>query len=528
VTVEPKDPFNPISEEVRDRRRLRIRILIVVVAVLAVTGVGVAITLIVQNNSRINQHNSLICPGLTDTTGAGFKLSMMDGECIGVSDGNYVFNSAYADVEAKVAKENADIASKPAVTVALLNPLTPDDSSALTPDDIRDQLEGAFVAQHRANSAIPVNSTAPHIRLVLANEGGHEKQWRAVVDQLILMKQDPAPLVAVTGMGISTVETRDGARKLSASQIPMVAAITTADDLNYGTIPGFMRVSPSNADYVASLKPYLTSNHLDSAIVVYDGNSDRPDTGDLFTRSLRDDMNAQLGEYIKFQALNFTGATDPRDASPDIFDNITPNLCAASEQQKSPLKAILYAGREIDLKAFLKSLENRSCDRNPLTLVTGGSDLGVLNNQKEILHKKNITVVYAAATDANWVNAKTDVPTHFNDFLKEFHDQGFPDAHLLSGGAISTHDAVITATKAIGLTASHVQSENVLNQLKNLSGCYTVPGAGGDLSFSYRDSKTSDPIGKPVPVLQIPSDGPYPSQAGSVYITSATTQNLSC
>ncbi|MBA2322984.1 MAG: hypothetical protein H0V92_02825 [Pseudonocardiales bacterium] len=460
------------------------------------------------------------CGGL----GSGVVTIDLGGECVGVTDGSYVFDPALASVEEKIAAENASVTgSGHTVTVALLNPMTVNDTSPVSIAEVHNQLEGAYTAQHRANTKQPkaLGDPYPLIRLVLANEGSHEDQWKPVVHQLEGMV-DAEPLVAVTGMGVSVTQTELGAKDLAAHGIPMVGAITTADELSYAAIRGFVRVAPGNREQVQSLLAYLRRRpQLDSAIVVYDSNSDDPASPDLFTRSLRDDLRSGMSGLIKSApSLSFTGASGQSEASPDLFNNITTNLCAVKP------KVVLYAGRALDLLSFLTSLEGRVCPDTPMTVLTANTNLGSLTNNQETLRDKKITVVNAAAADApGWANGVPGTPAHFPNFRSEFGGLGLDLAHLDDGDVIATHDALFTAVKAIRLASAQgnlPKAADVLGQLLNLNNLNTVPGASGELSFSFRGTRGDDsgnPCGKPIPVLEIPPSGSFPGEAGPPYVT---------
>jgi hypothetical protein len=443
---------------------------------------------------------------------------------VGVTDGSYVFAPALADVEAKIAAENTRVtATGPAVTVAVLNPMTVNDTSPVSLDEVRNQLEGAYTAQYRANHTNELDDPSPLIRLVLANEGSHENQWPPVIHQLEGMINDAEPLVAVTGLGVSTTQTEDGAKELAARHIPMVGAITTADKLNYRNIPGFIRITLSNQEAVRSLSGYLQQRQaqqrpsFDSAILVYDTNSD--DSGDLFTRSLRDSLRSGLSNLLKSTPpQGFAGTSGQSEASPDLFSSITSNICAVSAQ-KPP--AILFAGRVIDMLSFLKSLEARICADIPMTILTSNINLGTLD--ENALQLAKITVVNATASDpTDWANNVPGTPKSFAKFRERFINLGFDPTHLDDGDAIANHDALSAAVKAIRLARPALLAQNgvpklvdVAHQLLNLNTGNVVPGAGGDLSYSLRgadNTESGNPCGKSVPVLEIPPYKPLPGQ----------------
>jgi ABC-type branched-subunit amino acid transport system substrate-binding protein len=502
VTADDDNAFKP---PVKKRRWLKV---VVVGMVVAVVGGWFVDTLIHA------------CGGLNS------GVTEIDSECIGVTDGSYVFDPLLADVEAKIAAENAKVTgSGHTVTIALLNPMTVNNTSPVSIAEVRNQLEGAYTAQHRVNQPGVLDDAYPLIRLVLANEGSHEDQWQPVVHQLeAMVGDDKDPLVAVTGLGLSVTQTSDGAKDLAKHRIPMVGAITTADELRYTNIRGFVRVAPTDQESVQSLLAYLQAHpQLDSAILVYDSNSDDPTSPDLFTRSLRDDLRGGMSSLIKSTpSLSFVGASGQSEASPDLFSNITTNVCAVKP------KVVLYAGRWLDLLSFLTSLEHRVCSDAPMTVVTANTNLGPLTNEEKDLRDKKITVVNATANDPlGWPNKAPGTPTHFPDFQSEFSALGFDPAHLDDGDAIATHDALFVAVKATRLAVPPAPSArngvpkavDVLNQLLNLNNLNTVPGASGELSFSLRGTRGEDsgnPCGKPIPVLEMPSSGP---SSGKPYVT---------
>lgn len=445
--------------------------------------------------------------------GFGTGVTNVDGECAGVTDGTYVFDPKLARVQNLIVAENKfvddQVARSPnakAVTIAMLSPMTASEGSPIRIDEIRNQVIGAYTAQYRANHSTAVGDKYPLIRLVLANEGSRELQWEPVVEQLADMVDDDAPLVGVVGLGVSTRQTESGAKYLAARDIPMVASITTADQLNYRNIRGFMRVAPNNREYVASLRRYLDDHpDLDTAIVLYDANS-AGDT-DLFTASLRADFDQRMRDLIKYETQTFVGASLPSDARPGMFGSIVTNICAVRP------KVVLFAGRQVDIETFLDSLGSRTCSDLPITVLTGGTDLGALNDEAEKLRREKITVVYAAATDSDgWAKDVAGTPPNFGKFRAVYEGRGFDLRDLADGGAIATHDALLTAAMATRLAASSIpgrglpSAKDVQTQLTNLNQAYVVPGAGGNLSFSQRGADTSNPKGKPIPVLKIPTD----------------------
>jgi hypothetical protein len=512
VTSVSPDIFEPPVNRAQRRHRRRNRAVLAVVVVLVVTAVGFSVRTL-----------------LTSCGGPRSGVTKVDGQCVGVTDGSYVFNESYREIEKKIAAENQwvddtvnDPGTKPdrAVTIAVLDPMTVTDTSPLGVAEVRNRLEGAYTAQYRANHGTAAGDRDPLIRLVLANEGSHQQDWKRVVDQLVRMKDGEAPLTAVVGLGVSIDLTEKAAKELSDHDIPTVGAITTADQLNHTNIPGFVRVSPSNRDYVAALRAYLQRRpQLDSAILVFDSNSGS--RGDIFAESLREDLTNEMRDLLKFYDQGFVGKSIPSDTNPGLFQGITSNICAVKP------KVVFFAGRKIDLHGFLDSLGSRVCRETPMTVVTVDADPGVFDGDEQALRDEKITVVYADATDPRgWVRNPATAPQHFAEFRRAYEERGFEIAHLDDGGAISSHDAVLTAAKATRVAALALASSpksprapDVAIQLLNLNTESVVPGASGTLSFSNRGAGSGDPVGKPVPIQQFPSSGDSAAASEQVYVT---------
>jgi hypothetical protein len=161
---------------------------------------------------------------LTDRPPCGVGLAKAGEECVGVTDGSYVFDERLAVVEKKIRDENARVNSQDHVTLALLTPMIPAANGSSTWGRIRAQLEGAHVAQLRANEG----DKWPKVKLVLAHPGSNQQEWRRVVGQLVSMTD----LVGVVGLVPSSRITQDVMHELAAHDLPMVGSLVTATDIN--------------------------------------------------------------------------------------------------------------------------------------------------------------------------------------------------------------------------------------------------------------------------------------------------------
>lgn len=450
--------------------------------------------------------------------GPGSGVSDVDGECIGVTDGSYEFHPDLAEVQRKIVAENEWVLAqnKPYVSVALLSPLTWNERSALNGAKILRLLQGTFAGLQRVNRRSLAGDPQPLVRLLLANAGSGLTHWEPVVTELAERVDGEDRLVAVTGLGMSVAATEAAAKRLSQLRIPMIGALITADGLDHEHIDGLIRTNATNTDYVAALSRYLQGRpELRDGLLVYDANQP-----DLYTRTLKEAMEREFSErggYLRYPPQSFVGASIPGEATPNMFDGITKNICTVRPQ------LVFYAGREGDLVSFIEALSHRVCRAEPLTVLTGATGFGLVKEITGKLVAANVTAVYASSVDDDrWRAGAPDAP-HYQDFHTAFTEH-FKSAFLDDGYAVMHHDAVVTAARAIRLAAE--QSKNadrlptpgdVRSQLLNLNNAYQVPAASGQISFSAKTK--GNPGGKPVPVLQVPP--PAAGPATTPYFTPA-------
>ncbi|MFC4561794.1 ABC transporter substrate-binding protein [Nocardiopsis mangrovi] len=444
---------------------------------------------------------------------ADIRVRGGDGECVGTTDGSHVFDPGFADVQARIAAENERVAEQidggaAAARIAVMTQLTPTAVSAMSPDQVLRSLEGAYVAQMRANHSRDIGDPTPLVQLVLANEGSRQEHWEPVVDRLVEMSTEPVPLLAVIGLGVSIRSTAEAADRLSASGVPMVSAVASADGLNDGSYPGLLRAGPSNTDFVTALRGYVEAHdELRTGILVFDQNAP-----DLFVSTLTAAFEAEMAEYTEgVPPQPFSGTALADGSPPTLFASAAQNICQTEADM------VFYAGRGVDLSGLIDALHSRPCVREPLTVFFAETGLS-LREDEEIrgdLEDGNITIVHAAASDPDWGSGARGEPEGFAPFVDSYAEHvGDPGGALDNGYAIAHHDAVMVAVQAIRLYTREggdepPRAEGVRGALFRLNAGNVVRGAGGDLAFST--TRDGDPGGKPVPVFEIPRPGEAPA-----------------
>jgi hypothetical protein len=433
---------------------------------------------------------------LTATCGGG--TSDYQGECVGVTDGSYVFDPSLTAIESTIKRQDAQAqATGDYVSIALLTPLTSAPGSDVTFSRVQQQLEGAATAQAYLNDG---QNFKPAIRLLLANEGSQQQAWPQVVGQLQDWPADQH-LVTVVGVGLSTTDTVLAARQLASGTrpLPMIGSVDTGDGLNTGgpqpplvppalsgRISGLVRVEPSVADEVTLLSQYYLTNLKKpssnsvppnaalspNAVLVYDN-----DPSDLYTGSLSLDFSQQLGARI-IDKLQFAPGDEPGE-----FATIANDVCPPGA---TSTPVVLYAGRASVFPDFIKKLSTyTNCPRNGTITVLTGADAESLNPARTGPNPGGpaIDVVYPNIADSEQL-----APWYRQEF------EG-PSADADASWAIMTFDAVTAAE----------QAARQASQASRGSSTPLTPSAVTSLLYDF--NKLTDPVEGATGPFVITSDG---------------------
>lgn len=437
----------------------------------------------------------------------GPDLTRLADECVGVSDGSFVFDeNNLAAVEKMIHAENQAVESQNHVTLALLTPLTPTDTGSVTPERVRAQLEGAYIAQRAANA-----THEPKIKLLLANPGSRQQGWQHVVNELQELVAAPDNLVGVIGLVPSTRITQEIMRALAAMDLPMVGTLVTAADINKvvrpdGTatyVQGFTRVSPTTRNQVTALAEYLGTTPR-RAMLLYDD-----DEENLFASSLRDEFEAASAASDGRLSITVLNRYDTEADLDNQFGAINGDLCGDGAPD-----TVLYAGRAALLDSLIRNLRDRSCARDrPITLVTG-SDASILKRPgypEPRPDQAKLSVLYTPAADPDALRT-AGVP-EFETFAAAFTGAGFAEADLRDGWAIITHDALRMTSEAIRRAApSGLPSRETVRFQINRTARERNQVRGAQGPFRLHP-ETGDADGLHVPVIEVSSEWTFTIKA---------------
>lgn len=437
----------------------------------------------------------------------GPEVEQIDGQCIGVTDGSVLLAPELADVLAKIRQENervSDLGSDvPVVSVAYLVALPPPGTAETRMIVLRNELEGAHLAQLRANQH---EDARPMVRLLVANDGDDSIHWRRVIPKLIDKAAGAERLIAVVATGRTVTERENSIRELITKDIAVVSSRLTGDHLagqgqDSGQAQGLARVPPTNSDQAAAAATYLKRYpEIRTALLIQ---STEPDDtysqslGIAFREQFPDAEHALLTPIEEYNpALGGVAAT---------MEAMLPNIC----QQRPDI--IYFAGRGVHLERLMSVLPRRPCPQTPINIMGGDTAVHFANllattTDSELSQglAANASLTYTTLAHPG---AWEDSPESFADgAVQPFIDQCercfhrlFPASSLDNGGAILGYDAVtivITAVRADG--TGGYDPKMVIQHFNRMHGQLAVPGASGWISLNE-----DKPVNKAIPILQV-------------------------
>ena len=467
-------------------------------------GAAAALALAAAAGTATGIYLSATGPATCGTTKPPFQLVWNGGECVGVTDGSYVFDPgdpAITTIEHDIEVANSNVVTGGNyITIALLTPLTEPSSgtSDVSLARMADELRGAYLAQQYVNTKgdLPFG-----VRLVLANEGSSEQGEAEVVSQLKQLTAFPGRLLAVAGMGISVQATETAAQALGAggANIPMFGAVTTADPLDNTTNADLVRVVPDVSVQLKALlrvlgqpgrplAPARRGAAPPKVVLVYDRN-----TQDLYTSSLRKDFESSFSSSLSPDTELPYVSGGPETTG--VFGAIARALCPSPAAQPP---VVLYAGRESVLGDFVQQLQGAgNCQGKQVTVVTG-SDANALPLQSTLSDAggAQVTVVYSDIEPDHVTSAFAGI---YQQWIKTA--DGMTDPWL-----IATYNAMTAAWNAIHLGAvgdpqqpGQLTAADVANALPGLYVGDRLEGATGDFSITTNGDLNSDYV----PVIQL-------------------------
>lgn len=443
------------------------------------------------------------------------RLIAENGECVGISDGSHAFIDELRPVSERIKALNDRVTGgdTPYATIALMIPMTPDAENEADRAQLLREVQGAYLAQYRADVVDPVDVP---VRLVLANPGRDMDHGEQVADWLAEMADSPRDrLRVVFGFNLSVRPTAETISYLTRQKgIPVVGGPITATDLaggQRGRYPGLAKVVPSNRDQALALQHYLKADER-KTFLIEDISSD-----DLYSRSLR----AAFREVTK-GAASGPERYNSSQVTKNDFKLMVNNIC------DSDATTLYFAGRPPALAQLINALGARGCTDRHLRLVTvSGASTIALDPQLDwgaLTRGKGLTVEYATITHPDAWKAPQKAGDHtppatggspddlaaLTGLLKDgsAHPPGaIGTTDLSDGRTITMYDSALTAITGI---QNRVTKKGQVPDLRSipeawnrLHGDGKVPGASGWICLK----SDGTPYDKAVAVVRLVAEG---------------------
>ncbi|WP_063802799.1 ABC transporter substrate-binding protein [Streptomyces sp. NRRL S-1521] len=301
-------------------------------------------------------------------------VSESGGECIGVNGSGYDWGVKEIGPIVDRIKDENDKLDGAYVTVAMMLPLQPE--SAAEKQQLRSELQGAYIAQYRANR----EEGAPKVRLVLANPGKDYAHQDEVVPELVEMAHSKHRLRAVTGFNLSLESTREALSSLTDQGVPVLVARASAGSLanvegKERRFKGLARILPTNEDQARALADFNGSRRNEQTVVVRDTRNDP------YVRSLADafqELEKQEKGPSGPDTMTFT--SDGIAVEGDVDNQFRPmvdTICSSGAD------TVYFAGRSTHLRLFLKRLAQDRCEDTKFTVVSGSDGASLKNKMSE-------------------------------------------------------------------------------------------------------------------------------------------------
>lgn len=416
------------------------------------------------------------------------------GECVGITDGSFVFNSRLGSVERRIKQDNIAVlkSGKPYITVVYLGPLTPDPSAKPPQQDLlssaQGELVGLSIAQRDHNG---IDNSPLGVRILLANTGDKMLYAQRVAGQIRARQAHDRHIVGVVGFEQSRVETQGAITDLSRAALPMIGTANSYDRTAWqqGTdfSPYYFRLAPPNsrlAEHDANWAGGATLG-AKTVTVFYNG-----DPSDLYSQNLATDFANDFARRFGRRP------TVTSYAKPSEVPEMVRRACA------HPSDLFFYAGRSEEFGAFINQIDTTTCGSGARTVLADDEIAKYVNdNARQIGGDQKIKLFYTPlaleqAWTPTWVGNEPPHPffEHYRQTVQEIHGKNSRPDMLPSAtrAAVSYDAALIFINVAERIFGSQQDRHGqptpaaVLAELIEPSSGPPLQGASGVLSFGPR------------------------------------------
>lgn len=456
------------------------------------------------------------------TNGIGVTKAA-DGEYIGISNGNFAFDTGRPDgslkqqaatalrsgntqqaeglwqqavtsegndAEALIYQENQKVLASSSfhVTIVVATMLTGSNTGVG-----RDDLQGAYVAQKTYNDGSLLGGIG--VVLLIANAGSQSSNAPAVAQQIVQAAKADPTIIGVMGWPFSSY-VANTVNIFKAAKIPMISQ-TASSDLFTGISPYFFRVCASNkAEGIAGAMYSEQKLHAKNIVVF-------TDPLNAYTSSLANDFVGQFqadGGHVLVTEKYTVG-------------NAASLVAALQDAQKytNPVPDVLYfSGYASDISTLMTDLPTTGPWAN--VQIMGGDALYELSGYQSSSRINWTRMHFTSFTYPDVWNALglgAQKPAFFANYTNDFdpannHGIGQYGWNRPDNDVMLSYDAItafLTAAKNSGKTQLTIN--DVAQALTQLNGPHAFQGVSGQIAFG----SNGDPINKAVVILRVSPQG---------------------
>ncbi len=446
------------------------------------------------------------------------KGNIFSFECIGISDGTFIFdtNRPSGDLKRQAAnKKVADIAEasrlwreavasdpgdaegliyqenqrvensgRPYITLVVGTILS---GNANAIDIGRSILQGAYTAQKDYNDQA-WDRHRMLVRLLVANAGSDPTYTTTVAQQIVVAVKAAAgtehPIVGVIGWPFSD-QSINASAELAKAHIALVSPTATGDALT-DTSVFFFRVSPPDKGLVRVATQYAErSLHASRIVLFFDSQQDE-------SQDIEDDLGKQLKADGKTVVASEQYSSDQLDKVHDLLNDAL----------RHNLDLIYYFGGADGLSNLLAHLPTKGKSAHLQVMAVDLFDeLSSLSNKTIGYNRLHFALLASSDIAKNSPRMAAFLHEYAQDFgSKKLH----PDSNV-----ILSYDAMLALLRGCDIalrymgSAKNITPDSLQRALTQITGYQAVLGASGRISFGT----DGDPIDKAIMIVHIDKSG---------------------
>ncbi|WP_214416364.1 hypothetical protein [Sphaerisporangium fuscum] len=355
---------------------------------------------------------SLVRVLATATTHCGPDIwRAQSGECVGISEGGFVFAPHLAPVLHLIDDQNRQVLASghPYATVIYFGKLTTSGHSqagagdALS--DIHGELTGIAMKQRRL-IATGGDGSKLQMRVLVANAGADFRYAQDVAREVLRRIEDDPTVVGVVGLGESRQYVQDAVQLLARRAVPVLSTTASYDDLGLraGTrevIPSFFPLAAPDERLARTAATWARAGLGDPKVAPARTVAVFIDTtiSDLFGKDLGVRFAREFGKGAGVVQYDNAASLESRVA----------DMCALPTQPD----LVYYAGRTAQFGALVDALGSSTC--KPLTVMANDDITQYVNdNARALGRNRRVRVTYVAlASQMAWANVPAQYSTGF-------------------------------------------------------------------------------------------------------------------